>query len=424
MPALLAGASAVHAQSIVPLQAQICNSAHLVDKARLATFLLDAAPVSRKLEDWATANRAGFEDLSPRERMIVDERICALLGDKPPPHCSASDAKSLATARQTLIYMLTGQPRVLQNLAGISEPRQFFATSTAQIRCLKSDAGEPVELAGAKPNRFELKVPVRVRGNADGLHFARTDAAQFKPQEKAAISFSSDKIKKKRTEKFSVVVGYPFPLVDEAGKSAEIVPYFGLARDVAKVNGNTTVSTDLWRFGAVLDYAITANEMTHWFVARPEYLFNDKENSKLGTFNVTYVPVINGRLNDYRYLIRGNDRFISFQPLLDVRLVAGHFLKQGDRSDEDSRDYLRVGGQAGISFSSDIIALPADLTFTQLYLPALTGSGKELHYFKTVLGLGIDKDRLIGVDVVYGRGRKDDLLAKERAWTIGVGMKF
>ena len=209
-----------------------------------------------------------------------------------------------------------------------------------------------------------------------------------------------------------------------AGATAEIVPYVGLSKDVVKVSGDKTVNTHLWRFGAVVDYARTANQMTHWFVARPEYLLNDKEDSKLAALNLTYVPVLNGRLNDYRYLIPGNDNFLSWQPMLDVRMVTGHFLKQGDRSDDDSRDFLRVGGQIGVSFSSDIIALPADLTFTQLYLPALTGSRDDLHYFKTVLGLGIDKDRLIGVDIVYGRGRKDDLLDKERAWTIGVGMKF
>jgi hypothetical protein len=417
-------AAAAHAQVIVPTQAQICDERAVVDKRRLATFLLDSVPVSRRLEDWAAANPGQFQGLSPRERMLVDGAICAPVAGKPPAHCAATDAANLAAARHVLISLLSRQPGSYRNVTGVKDPGAYFATPGAQLECVRNEAGQPVEVAGAVRDKFDLKLPVRLRGSADGIHFARTDAP-FKAQEKATISFTHDYEKDKRSEKFAVVLGYPFALLDTAARTAEIVPYVGLSRDVAKVaETEPTVTADLWRVGAVLDYTLTANEMTHWFVARPEFLLNDKENSQLLGMTLTYVPVINNGLNSYRYLIPGNDAFISWQAILDFRLVAGHFLEQGTRTDEASRDFLRFGGQVGISLSSDVIAFPADLTLTKIYLPALAGSADDLSYFKAVLALGIDKDRLFGVDISYVDGKREDLLDKERSWTIGFGMKF
>lgn len=410
-------------QAIALKQAQICGPDRLVDKELLVQALLDAAQASRKTEDWAVRNPQGFEDLNPRQRMIADEDLCVRDG-KPLPRCGDKDAEKLAAARQALTFMLRNQTPAYRNPSGLVEARRFFASGPARLQCVSDTLGQPVEMAGAVPRKFELKVPVRVRGNADGLHFSRAEEAQFKPQDKAAISFASDRIKNKRTEKFSAAVGYPFPITDRDGRTAELVPYVAISRDIAEVEDSKTVNADVWRAGAVFDYIVTARRMTHVLVARPEYAFNDKDNSKLGTLNLTYVPVINTVLNDYIRLVPEDDQFISVQPMLDLRVVAGHFLEQGTRTGDDSRDFFRVGGQVGLSFTSDRFGFPADLTLTELYLPSLSGGRKDLSYFKAVLALGLHKDRLFGVDVSYARGRRDDLLDKERSWTIGFGVKF
>lgn len=424
---LMAISSAATADGFALKQSQICVNG-MVDKAALARSLLDAAQASRKLEDWSTEHASDRSDLRPRERMIVDEALCAPVGEgekaRPPAYCSDSDAKNLAVARQVLIVMLTGESGSFQNVTGVQDPAAFFASSAAGLRCVTTSAGAPVEMAGAVSKKFELKLPVRLRGGSDGMQYSRADATQFKPLEKATISFADDRVKDKKTQKWSVFVGYPFPLADKHDQTTELVPYAGWTRDVAKTAGNRSVNGDAFHLGAVFDDMLTIHEVTHWVVARADYAFNRKEKSELGSATVTYVPVINGVVNDYIRLRPGDDHFVSVQPMLDVRLMGGHFFRQGSRSDADSRDFLRIGSQIGLSFSSDVAAFPADLTFTELYLPGLGGSRRDLSYFKTVLSLGVTADKSIGVDLSYARGRKDDLLDRERAWSIGLGLKF
>lgn len=377
---LLAVSSAAGADGFALKQSQICVDG-MVDKALLARSLLDAAQASRRLEDWVgehPSNRPELKGLSPRERMIADETLCARVGEgdkaKAPAYCSESDAKNLPIARQALITMLASEPGSFQNIMGVRDPAQFFASPAAGLRCLTTATGQPVEIAGAAPRKFDLKVPIRVRGASDGIQYSRADTAQFKPLDKATVSFANDKVKNKKTEKWSVFVGYPFPLTDKNGQTAELVPYVGWTRDAAKTNGTRSVNGDAFHVGAVFDDLLTLHQVTHWFVVRPDYAFNRKENSELGSTTLTYVPVINGVINDYLRLIPGDDHFISVEPMLDVRFVGRHFFRQGSRSDDDSRDFLRLGGQVGLSFSSDLAAFPADLTLTELYLPALNGS--------------------------------------------------
>lgn len=417
-------AGTAQAGSIVPQQAQICDDNHIVDKNKLATFLLDTAPVSRQLEDWAQANPRGWTGLTARQRLIADPDICTPVNGKVPDHCAATDAANLATARQNLISLLMRQPQSFENVSRTFEPKDYFGTAS-QLRCVRSGPTDaPVEVAGAIGDKFDLKFPLRIRGAADGIYFARTDA-QFKSQEKATISFSHNYVKSQQSEKFSVVAGYPVQLVDTGLQTAEIAPYAGISRDITKTDGeDPKVSANLWRIGAALDLSITSNHLTHWLVARPEYLFNDKEKSEVAAINFTYMPVINGVLNDYRYVIPGNNHFMSLQPILDLRLNGGTFTRLGSRSEAESHDYIRAGGQAGIAFSSDVIPFPADLTVTQTYLPALSAHSRDLHYFKAVLSLGVDKDRVFGVDISYVDGRREDLLDSERAWTISFGLKY
>ncbi len=427
--ALLACSGTATAQTIVPTQARICDQpdaqgVRAVNKERLATFLLDELKVSRAIEDWAASNRAGFETFTPRQRVILDPNLCQRAGACPNP---AADAAKLNQARTVLRTLLGGQPDAYQNVTGTVSPRAFFEEPGARLICRSSETNPVVEAEGAIAEKFEVKIPIRIRGNADGLHFARNQSA-FKAQEKAVISFGEDEIKKKTSVKFVGVAGWPIRLLGgthDRYRTAELVPYIGINKDTSKTEGSAkSVTTDNWRLGAVLDYTTSASGMTHFLIARPEYIFNRKEKSEVASLNLTYFPVVNGYLNSYRYLVPGRDDLLSFRPILDVRFNNGTYTDRGLRGPSDSRDFSRIGGRIGVTLSSDIVALPADLTVTQIYLHGLAGEPDELSQFRAVFSLSLTADRLFGLDVSYVDGRREDLADKEEAWTIGLGLKF
>lgn len=421
-------AGAAHAQTIVPTQADICDpKTEKVDKQALATFLLDAKPVSRKLENWVAklAPDDRYTGLSAGMRMIVDKKICAPLADDTKPPCAKDDAKNLAELRGVLINLLSYQEVAYENEIKVFDPAEFFKNEDARLTCRKSPQGQVVEAGGAVAAKFTLEIPFRIRAVPDGLHFARTDAAPFKALDKATISFSQDYEKNKRTEKFAIAVGYPIGLVKGGLETFEIVPYFGISRDIAKVEGkDDTITADLLRFGTVFDYSITGNGWTQWIVARPEYVINDKDKSETVAMNLTYQPFKNGLVNDYIRLIKGRDDFASFQPIFDLRLNLGHFAKQGDRANDVSHDFVRLGTMFGVAFTSDYAQVPIDITVTKTWLPALNSGLPDLDYFKAIFAFGLFDDRRFGVDVSYVNGRRDDLLDKEKSWTIGFGLKF
>lgn len=423
--AFLCAAEAAQADIQIPSQAQICDpKTHVIDRDKLTTYLLDQLLVSRQVEDWASAHQGRFNDITLRQRLLVDEDVCA----KDPTaadHCAATDKDNLKQLGFVVASILDSQSQSYRAPYKNLEPHDFFAHAVPVV-CVQDGSQAPVEMAGAVVKKFDLRVPVRVRGSPDGLYISRNDKTLFAAEPKAAISFSDDQVAGKRSEKFAVYAGYPIKLLahdDKVHSTVEMIPFAGIARDLAQVSGKPeTVNTKLWRAGIAFDGTITAGGMTHFLVARPEYVANTKEHSRLFGMNLTYLPVINNALNDY--LFARDSSPVAVRPILDLRLNNGHFFASGDRAPEDSHDYSRIGTQFGAAFSSNDRNYPVDLTVTYTYLHALTGNPANLHYFKTLLSLGLTKDKTFGIDVSYEDGRIEDLVSRSKDWTIGFGAKF
>lgn len=425
----LASTASLSAAVTLPKQADICDQGR-VDRRKLVNYLLDMEGVSRQLEDWAVANRQGvWADLEPRERMIADPDIC-----KDNPVCSPKDKSRLTTARQILTTMLNGVPEAFENPAGISEPRAYLATAgTGELRCRTKD-GAPVEMPGSVATKYSYTLPLRIRGSAESLMFPREDQSGFKSAEKATLSYTNDGIANKKTEKIVAMVGYPIGLLDTGPQYAELVPFVGWNRGASKVEGQAeSVTADLWRFGALLDYRTSHTRpgsrggrttLTHWFGFRPEYLLNEKDDSELAAFNVTYVPVVNRLLNVYIPLVRGRPRFISVKPILDLRWNSGIFTDEGTRAAGTSRDYTRLGSQVGLAITSDHPNYPVDLTITDTFLVALAGRPQTLNQFRTALSFAFDPKRYFGVEISYVHGRREDIADRESLWSIGFTVKY
>jgi hypothetical protein len=274
------------------------------------------------------------------------------------------------------------------------------------------------------PAPFDFKkVPLRLRGSTDGLQFDRYLDAAFAGVDKATFSFKWDNAAGKDTAKAVMILGYTFR---PSPGSFELVPYVGFSTDTTKKKGSARdVAERSFRTGILLDIRSHGRGVTHLLLLRPEYAWNRKEKSELVSGTFTYQPVINGRLNDAINILTANDQSLfSIIPRGDIRLVGGHFTQQGSRADDDSHDFVRLGGQAGVTFTSDLKWLPVELTITDTYLWALTGDPSHISYLKGVVSIYFDEKKYFGVDLGYARGRRDDLLKRESNWSAGFAAKF
>ena len=422
---LLSCASPLIALAQTPSQSAICQSG-FVNKEKLATFLLDAAPVSRRAEDWATAHPSPDFSISPRQRMLADVEFCDnKLSPEPGAAsvCTGADEDNLAKGRFA-IFTLLHSPTAYENTAAVEDAVIFLMQPDAQLLCRTDDDGSAIHIPGDQPTPTFTYLPIRVRGNTDSLYIDRDDPA-FAIAAASAITISDDQTTDKRTDKVTLVVGWPIALQ----QGWQVVPYVGINRDLSRPDGQpSSVTADTWQVGAAFSGAFHPGSSggpaaSHWFTVRPDYMGNDDDGSRLWTLNATWTPVVNGHLNDWRQLGGLTGNRMSWRPMFDLRTVVGVFSRQGDRTDEQSQDFWRIGTQIGAAFKSDDPRWPLTFVVTETYLPAIEG-GSDIDYFQSRLSWALDPKSIFLINVVYGDGRRTDLDPEEQGWKISLGVKY
>jgi hypothetical protein len=306
----------------------------------------------------------------------------------------------------------------------ISGPSTLFRSASGAVACRPGADGrlrKPAPATIAAPFD-QKKLPLRIRGSTDGLQFDRNRDTAFAGVDKAAISFKDDEVAAKDTTKATIIVGVAIPVIQNV---LEFVPYVGLSLDSSKKEGAPReVSDDTWRAGLLADFRTHGRGISHLFLLRSELARNRKEKSEVLSANFTYMPLINGWLNDAINITSRNRSLFSIIPRADLRFNWGDFIAQGSRAAEDSRDFVRLGGQIGVTLTSDLKWLPVELTVAETYLAALNGGLDDLSQLKAVFSLYFDEKKYFGIDLGYVRGRREDLSKRERAWTFGFGAKF
>lgn len=429
LAAVLASAGAAQAQSLTP-PSSLCDAGGLVDKDRLARWALDTSGVSREPENWVATQAP--QPLSPaaiRVRILAPDRFCrseysadeqAGPGVPPAGACGSNDGVAIAKARQSINAMLLGLTPGFEGLPGVNRER-FFQSSDLQMRCRAADFRP-------SPPAFEYSLPLRIRGSTDSLNIARGDPAMASVAA-SSLSYAEDELKDKATTKIALVVGWPIILPAPAGSEWELVPYVGMNRDLSKVEGAAaSVTTDTYQYGVAFNATIRswtegAGAVGHRFSLRPDVMRNDEENSEIGSVSASWMPVVNGRLNDFSPVDENRDRFLYWKPIFDLRAVYGEFLDRGTRTPEASQDFFRIGGQAGFSIVSDNPRWPLQFTVTDTWLPALRGSD-DLEYREARLSLWLDPDKIFSVELTYGEGRRTDVDPDAEGWKLSLGAKY
>ncbi len=418
----------VHAQTLG--QAEVCDPVtRQVDRERLAMAALEKAGVSAYPFRWSTTHPPAGDDanaLSPAQRLLVGDDFCGTDpgGDGGIPRCGKDDAEKLGHAADIVIEVLRDRSAYSWP-AEVSTRRALFAASSPAVMCRTSVAGTLGKAAPtAIPVPFDQKkVPLRIRGTTDGLQFDRNRDTAFNGVEKAAISFKSDSVAGKDTFKGAAVAGVAAPIIPGV---LELVPYVGYQIDTTTKDGQAKeVSDDTIRLGSLLDFRTHGNGVSHLFLLRPEYASNRKERSGIVSATLTYQPLVNGWLNDaYNVTTTDNRSLLSVIPRLDARITAGDFVRLGTRVLEESQDFVRLGGQVGVSLVSDVKWLPLELTITETYLRAVQVRPDELSQLRAIFSIYFDEKKFFGIDLGYVRGRRDDLSKREENWTLGFGAKF
>ncbi|WP_182994787.1 hypothetical protein [Herbaspirillum frisingense] len=266
---------------------------------------------------------------------------------------------------------------------------------------------------------------VRVRGNPDQLSIDHRDKAGFASVDRARLALANDDVAQSRTNDVVVYTGYSLdkrPL-GEPGSTYEAVPYVGFKQnrvttyDAGNRDVTTTRTTQVGMLSAFhFAHADTAN--TEDLTARPDYLVNNTDGSRLLTVNFTLTPVRPGGLNDF--LRWGNG--LAFKPILIGQSRNGIYINRGDPDVYDQhRDFIRLGAQAGFTLSSTNPALPFDFTTTFTGLKALQGD-RSIHYWKSVLTYNFNQN--VGLSLDYSNGLLPDTGDAERKWGLAVSSKF
>jgi len=423
----------------------LCAPDLTVDKEKLAARLLASYPVS-------TAYLAVGDHPAPlsSHRALASWLIKKRAAEKSAGGACTGDACNAEHLAEDLQHLLDGKDAQFRPSGPAVAASFFDADNRDGLACVRSDAQPSLPQAAsaaamtAAPAAAATRTagpaaattapatpepswldPVRVRGNPDQLSIDRSNQAAYASVERAHLTLANDDVAQSRTNDIVVFSGYSFDkrLTDGNGSTYEAVPYVGFKQNrVTNYNGGA-VTVDTTRTGQAgvlssFHFAHPGSANTEDLTARPDYLVNSSDGSRLLTVNFTYTMVRPGILNDF---IRWNNG-LAFKPILIGQSRNGTYLNRGDATVyEQHQDFIRLGAQAGFTLVSTNPKLPFDFTTTYTGLRALHGS-RSIHYWKGALTYNFNQN--VGLSLDYSNGLLPDTGDAERKWGLGIGTKF
>ena len=426
--AVWAGAAGTAAAT--PAPKDICHDGR-VDKHRLMSALADASHLSWSFGE-ALSQTASPGAQPAWRRLAAGKDLC-----KQGVACTKADKAALEAIEIQLIYVLTQDATEFRPTKRVTSPEAFIADEDAQLECVAAAPATPVQTAAAPPpaapaapstNGFQLD-RFRIRGVAQDLFYPRT-APQFKGLSKTSLSFTSDQIADKETQKFVGVLGYslrPDYLLNS------IIPYVGINRSVSKTKGKAeSVSADTRDYGVLGTFYVRKTFGTpehplvlgNYLTLSPDYLFDFTDHSAIVSANLTYIPYLNARLNDY-IAVRSSDgpaKLFSWEPIAELHWDNGWYVQAGVANQALHRDYSRLGGRFGVSVISENPDIPLTLTVTDIQLGGLSGPVGHISYLSSALSWSLSK--FVSLDLSYVDGRREDTAKRERTTAVSLSAKY
>lgn len=429
--------------------AALCSTDLKVDKEQLAARLLATYPVS-------TAYLSVANQPAPlgSYRQLAAWLLKKRAAEKSAGLACKGDSCNVDHIAEDLQHLLDGKDAQFKPDQAAVAAGFFDADQHGNLSCVRSDAplslphaaaaatmssaavapaaantatgaAAPATAAATTTQQPDWLDPVRVRGNPDQLSIDRRNQAAYASAERAHLTLANDDVAQSRTNDIVVYTGYSFDKrpMDGNGSTYEAVPYVGFKQNrITTYNGgaNTVTTTRTGQIGmlSAFHFAHPGSANTEDLTARPDYLSNSSDGSRLLTLNFTYTMVRPGILNDF---IRWNNG-LAFKPILVGQSRNGTYLNRGDATVyEQHQDFIRLGAQAGFTLASTNPRLPFDFTTTYTGLKAVQGS-RSIHYWKGALTYNFNQN--VGLSLDYSDGLLPDTGDAERKWGLGVSTKF
>lgn len=313
----------------------------------------------------------------------------------------------------------------------------FSDDNRSQIKCLTEP---PV---AAKP--ADIKLPgIRLRANSDDLNIDGGKSA-FKGIKPATIGFKRDGVDQKtNTTALQAAIGVPIaldslavPFVGPNGFSlftGELVPYISANQSVSKVAGKaaTLAQTNTVAVGSLLNMDMTLSQMAgvdHYFIAKPQYLWNTKDGSEIASMTFIYQPWSDGRppaINTpfpLTTVVQGT----WIQLLFDLRNDVGEYTKKGTDAVAalSHTSFDRAGSKFGFAIFTDAKNGPhVVLNVTETMLYGFMGSVRQLNLFDSSLSYYFDSTNNFAFTVTYTKGQDEYTAASSQTVTAGFSAKF
>jgi hypothetical protein len=408
-----------------------------VDLDDLSAAMLDAAHVSRAVQKRLEAKGSSFfagqtgvgQPLTAAEWLIyLHDGTCNFVT------CEKDDAQNLFQAYRAFGAVLQGAS---YTRTGPSDPANFLAAQGKGLRCSATLIAAPTPSGSSTGSTGKALLSFdnfRFRGAAADIVYDRLDP-MYGDVDKGKIGFTSDHEADKTEKSFVFDAGYNVSL--GAGKlfgqyfEPSITPFFGFDVDKSKTKGVKKVDSDKFETGLALTSKIAVGDRTggpilNFVSIIPRYVADRDDHSHLLDTQAIWRPTalfphviwINA-LNDIR-----STKF-QWQPSFDWRFDYGHFLRDGDRTGNDARDFfVRTGPRLGLLLSSNYTQTPIDLSVSRQWGFPISGRNGTLHLWQSSVSIYFTKDKNFGTEFAWTKGRNFDLDDYESKWSLSFVAKY
>lgn len=429
MLALPAGATTL---PFPPARTEICTTASIVDKEKLADYLIRKYPIS------VLAVPADI-DVRSRKSLLA---VLLASGKTCEQGCGPDDRANLNAIDGHMSQLMTGaaEPafhptQAVDAAAYFNAPNEEMAITCGTVN------GAPVAPVPVRARPApDISAHWRLRGDPSELNVDRGDDG-FGDTSKASISLARDVEAGSRSSQVIGYIGYAYDRTPEGwtdGSTFELIPYAGLERRTVRVKGSfaedkSADTANLGLMGSL--YYVTrdaqANAFGHWFNFRPDYLIDDLAGSRLLTANFEYQPVKNystdaavGRYALNSFIILGNGNFASLKPILAVRGSLSNYTRRSPgAAPGEQKDAAHLGVHLGLSLQSDNASVPLDFKVTYTGLPALKGD-VNVNFWNGALTWNFDSRKYFGLSLLYSHGTREDNFTKERKLEMALTARF
>ncbi|HEY4316818.1 MAG TPA: hypothetical protein VGN04_04365 [Herbaspirillum sp.] len=445
----LLGAAALSVAYPAAAADNICTPSLIIDKEKLAEFMLRKYPVSTAYLSIGD-HPAPLQSQRALLHWLLAKRAAAKQDD------GSGDAANVDHIAADMRNMLDGKSRQLTPSAAV-DPLRFFDSgdSSDAVHCATAAATPAPDLsavaavaasgpalataipavpgggaAGASAPAKPAPAPtwldrLRVRGNPDQLSIDKSNTAGYASVDKAQVDFSNDSVANSRSNDVQAYVGYSWikSSFGSSGSTYAAIPYVGYKQNRVAVYGpdgsaiTTTRTSDVGLLSN-FHYVHPGSSDTEDLNFRPDYLMDAENGSRLLSVNFTYTAFRKGGLNDLIPTRYG----MSVKPILIGESRNGTYFDRGDATVAAShQDFVRLGAQAGFALVSSNPNIPVDFIATYTGLAAIVGS-HGIHYAKA--GLTYNFNQNVGLALNYSNGVLPETGDREKKWSLGVASKF